>query len=102
MPSDLEVSDSSIIRTGRDGRSAYSRAQRQNLLDAYDRSGLSAMSFSGQHGVRYQTFIAWLRKRRQNSGVDRSWRACFRGGLPGWPGSATCCRACAFLYPAAR
>ena len=65
MPPDL-VSESSIIRTGSDGRLRYSPAQRQDLLDAYDRSGLSAMSFSGQHGVHYQTFIAWLRKRRQN------------------------------------
>ena len=65
MPPDL-VSESSIIRTGSDGRLRYSPAQRQDLLEAYDRSGLSAMSFSGQHGVHYQTFIAWLRKRRQN------------------------------------
>jgi len=35
------------------------------LLDSFDRSGLSAMSFSRQHDVHYQTFIAWLRKRRQ-------------------------------------
>ena len=34
------------------------------MLDAFDRSGLSAMSFSRQHGVHYQTLIAWLRKRR--------------------------------------
>jgi len=67
MPPDL-VSESSIIRTGSDGRLRYSPAQRQDLLDAFDRSGLSAMSFSRQHGIHYQTFIAWLRKRRQNPG----------------------------------
>jgi hypothetical protein len=38
-------------------------------LDAFARSGMSAMNFSRQHGVHYQTFIAWLRKRRQNPGV---------------------------------
>lgn len=64
LPSDL-ASEASIIRTGSDGRLRYSPAQRQDLLDAFDRSGLSAMSFSRQHGVHYQTFIAWLRKRRQ-------------------------------------
>lgn len=56
---------STIIRTGSDGRLRYSREQRQDLLEAFDRSGLSAMSFSRQHGISYQTFIAWLRKRRE-------------------------------------
>jgi hypothetical protein len=64
MSSDL-ASESSIIRTGSDGRLRYSPTQRQDLLDAFDRSCLSAMSFSRQHGVHYQTFISWLRKRRQ-------------------------------------
>ncbi len=61
MPSDL-ASESSIIRNGSDGRLRYSPTQRQDLLDAFVRSGLSAMSFSRQHGVHYQTFIAWLSK----------------------------------------
>ena len=65
-PSELAPPDSTIIRTGSDGRLRYSPAQRQELLDAFDRSGMSAMSFSRQNGVYYQTFIAWLRKRRQN------------------------------------
>ena len=56
---------STLIRTGSDGRLRYSREQRQDLLEAFDRSGLSAMSFSRQHGVSYQTFIAWVRKRRE-------------------------------------
>lgn len=67
MPTDSEPTDSSIIRTGSDGRLRYSPDQRQALLDAFDRSGMSAMSFSREHGVHYQTFIAWIRKRRQNS-----------------------------------
>jgi transposase-like protein len=56
---------STIIRTGSDGRLRYSRDQRGDLLEAFDRSGMSAMAFSRQHGVSYQTFIAWLRKRRE-------------------------------------
>lgn len=58
--------DTTIIRTGSDGRLRYTPAQRGELLDAFDRSGLSAMAFSRQHGICYQTFIAWLRKRRQS------------------------------------
>ena len=59
--------DSTIIRTGSDGRLRYTPEQRRNLLEGFDRSGLSAMAFSRQHGVSYQTFIAWLRKRRDSS-----------------------------------
>lgn len=59
-----EPSTDTIIRTGRDGRLRYTVGQRQQLLEAFDRSGLSAMAFSKQHGVSYQTFIAWLRKQR--------------------------------------
>lgn len=69
IPTDSEPTDSSIIRSGSDGRLRYAPDQRQALLDAFDRSGMSAMSFTRQHGVQYQTFIAWIRKRRQNSGA---------------------------------
>ena len=57
--------DSTIIRTGSDGRLRYSPDQKQSLLAAFDRSGISAMAFARQHGVQYQTFIVWLRKRRE-------------------------------------
>ncbi len=66
IPTD-QFPDPSIIRTGSDGRLRYTAAQRQTLIDAFDRSGMSALSFTRQHGVYYQTFIAWIRKRRQNS-----------------------------------
>lgn len=57
--------DSTIIRTGSDSRLRYSPDQKQSLLAAFDRSGISAMAFARQHGVQYQTFIVWLRKRRE-------------------------------------
>jgi transposase-like protein len=56
----------SIIRTGRDGRLRFTPEQRRELLAAFDRSGQSAMAFARDHGVHYQTFIAWLRKRRES------------------------------------
>ena len=58
--------DSTFIRTGSDGRLRYSPEQRLTLLEAFDRSGQSALAFSKHHGVCYQTFIAWLRKRRES------------------------------------
>ena len=65
MPTDHQTSDSPIIRTGSGGRLRYTPDQRQALLEAFDRGGMSAMSFTRQHGIQYQTFIAWIRKRRE-------------------------------------
>jgi transposase-like protein len=56
---------SSIIRTGVDGRLRLSAAARAELLEAYDRSGMTAMAFARLHGVKYPTFSAWLAKRRR-------------------------------------
>jgi transposase-like protein len=64
LTSSAPAPDAPIIRTGSDGRLRYSPEQRQTLLNAFDRGGQSAMAFSKSHGVSYQTFIAWLRKRR--------------------------------------
>lgn len=55
--SDPTPSDSTIIRTGSDGRLRYSPTPRQELLDAFAHSGMSAMNFSRQHGVHYQTHM---------------------------------------------
>ena len=68
-----EADHSTIIRAGSDGRLRYSPDQKQSLLAAFDRSGISAMAFARQHGVQYQTFIVWLRKRREEvPALDRS------------------------------
>lgn len=63
LPDSPEPSE--IIRTGSDGRLRFSREHRKNLLAAHARSGLSAMAFASQHGVKYPTFIAWLRKSKE-------------------------------------
>jgi hypothetical protein len=57
---------SSIIRAGADGRLRLPAAARAELLEAYDRSGMTAMAFARLHGLKYPTFIAWLAKRRRN------------------------------------
>lgn len=54
-----------IIRTGTDGRLCSSPQQREVMLDAFEASGQSALAFSKEHGIKYQTFILWLRKRHQ-------------------------------------
>ena len=62
---------SPIIRAGADGRLRLPAAARAELLEAYDRSGMTAMAFARLHGLKYPTFIAWLAKRRRR-GQDRA------------------------------
>jgi|SRR5579872_3122107 len=40
-------------------------AERADLLDAFERSGLSAAAFARKHGIRYGTFDVWRRQRRK-------------------------------------
>lgn len=64
--SEDSTSDTTLIRTGADGRLRFSPQHRDALLEAFQTSGQTAMAFARQHGVKYQTFIAWQRKRREN------------------------------------
>ncbi len=45
--------------------------QREALLDAFDRSGQSAMAFSRQHGIKYPTFANWIQCRRKKTEGSR-------------------------------
>ena len=45
-----------ILKTDRRGRLHTPMAQREALLDAYERSGLSGMKFAALHGVKYPSF----------------------------------------------
>ena len=42
-------------------------SQRTRLLQAFDRSGLSAAAFARRHGLHYTTFCNWRRRRPQSS-----------------------------------
>ena len=57
-----------VIRSGRDGRLCFAPSHRESLLDAFEGSGMSAMAFAAQHGVKYPTFMAWRKKRRLSAG----------------------------------
>ena len=54
-----------ILKTDRRGRVRTPAAQRQQLLDAFAHSGMSAAEFAAQAGVKYPTFAAWVQKRRR-------------------------------------
>lgn len=49
----------------RRGRVLIGTAQREALVDEFDRSRLSAAAFCRLHGLTYQTFATWAQKRRR-------------------------------------
>ena len=42
----------------------------EQLLDEYERSGMTGMAFAGYVGVKYHTFATWIQKRRKLRGVQ--------------------------------
>ena len=48
-------------------RQRTDQAQREQLLAAVERSGLSAAEFARQQGLNYTTFCGWRRRRGQTS-----------------------------------
>jgi hypothetical protein len=47
------------------GRVRTPLAQRNALLNAFERSGLSGMKFAALHGVKYPSFANWVQQRRR-------------------------------------
>jgi len=54
-----------IVRADRRGRLRYTEQQRDAMLEAYARSGLSGAKFAELHGVKYQTLAGWVQRRRR-------------------------------------
>jgi len=46
------------------GRMHRTPQQREQILDEYEHSGLSGPKFAALCGVKYQTFAAWLARRK--------------------------------------
>ena len=53
------------------GRVLVSGERREMLLGEYDRCGMSAANFAQRVGVKYQTFMYWLKRRRDDGGERR-------------------------------
>jgi transposase-like protein len=49
----------------RRGRVNWPRERREQLLDEYERSGMSQAAFARREGVRYPTFAHWVQERRR-------------------------------------
>ena len=61
-----DASATAIVKADTRGRTRYSEDYRQEVLDAFEQSGLSGMEFARQCGVKYSTFASWIKKRRES------------------------------------
>jgi len=62
---------STFLKTDRLGRVCVTRERREELLDEFERSGLSGAEFAALIGVKYTTFSGW-RQRRDREKKDAS------------------------------
>jgi hypothetical protein len=51
------------------GRVKTPKARREQLLDEFERSGLTGQKFAEVVGIKYQTFATWAQKRRRQRGA---------------------------------
>lgn len=58
-----------VIKTDVLGRVKTTAERREQLLDEFERSGLSAVRYAEVVGVKYQTLATWLQKRRRARGA---------------------------------
>jgi hypothetical protein len=66
----METTDR-ILKQDAAGRVWTPPEQREAILDEFEKSGLPATKFAAHVGIKYQTFVAWVQKRRkQRSGAS--------------------------------
>ena len=54
------------VRDGR-GHRLYSILRRDEIIAAYQASGLTQVAFARREGIKYSTFTAWLQGRRRTA-----------------------------------
>ena len=60
--------DGAILKTDTKGRIRTPLARPEQLLDEFERSGLSAAKFAALTGLKYQTFAGWVQRRGEQRG----------------------------------
>ncbi len=61
--------DEVVIKADVLGRVRTSRERREQLLDEFEKSGLTGQKFAEVVGIKYQTFATWAQKRRRQRGA---------------------------------
>lgn len=63
-----QQNESKILKVDALGRVRVPEEKREELLDTFERSGMSGRQFAQQHGIHVQTFASWIQKRRRARG----------------------------------
>jgi hypothetical protein len=70
----MEAITTEVVETGekRDagGRRLAVRRQREAMIAAYQRSGLTQRAFAQREGIGFHRFVAWLKRHRQQRGKN--------------------------------
>jgi hypothetical protein len=69
---DMIKADEVVLKTDKLGRVQTSAARREQLLDEFERSGLSGKKFAALVGIRYPTLATWRQKRQRERGTPSS------------------------------
>ena len=54
-----------VLKIDKKGRVHTPQTRQEELLDEFERSGLSGVKFAEVSGIKYQTFAAWVARRRK-------------------------------------
>lgn len=54
-----------VLKTDSRGRVQTPADQRNALMDAFEKSGMSGAAFAKLHGIRYTTFAGWRQRRNR-------------------------------------
>jgi len=70
MASTHNDTPATIIKSDRTGRRRYTQEYKNEVLAAYESSGMSGPAFAAHCGLKYPTFASWVSKRRRDEGAD--------------------------------
>jgi hypothetical protein len=59
------------MKTDTEGRIRTPSKDRESLLALYDQGSMSGAAFARTYGLRYSTFMGWIKKRRMRSPTDQ-------------------------------
>ena len=87
------LSAGEILKQDSLGRVRTPLAKRQEILAAFDGSGISAARFAAMVGINYSTFCSWVQERNQKQGKDSVLTGAAAKPEVQWIGAEIACRA---------
>src|SRR4029434_11335017 len=60
--------DENVLEVDERGQVRVAKERREELLEEFERSGMSGTKFARLAGIKYPTFMYWLKQRRERCG----------------------------------